>query len=96
MGPRWGEGDEDQKLANAVRNALTLADGKQLRSIAFPAISTGIFGFPKERAAKIILFTTITYLKENSTSLRRVIFCLYDPTTLAIFKDAFTELTKTT
>ena len=96
VGPRWGEGDEDQKLAKAVRSALTLADGKQLRSIAFPAISTGIFGFPKERAAMIILSTTITYLKENSTSLRRVIFCLYDPTTLTIFKDAFTELTKST
>ncbi|MFX0078289.1 MAG: macro domain-containing protein [Candidatus Hermodarchaeota archaeon] len=96
VGPRWGEGGEDQKLANAVRSALTLADGKQLRSIAFPAISTGIFGFPKERAAEIILSTTITYVKETSTSLRRIIFCLYDPTTLTIFKDAITELTKTT
>lgn len=94
VGPRWGEGNEDQKLANAVHSALILADSKQLRSIAFPAISTGIFGFPKEQAAKIILSTTITYLNETKTSLRRIIFCLYDPTTLIIFEDAFTELTK--
>ncbi|MFX1563318.1 MAG: macro domain-containing protein [Promethearchaeota archaeon] len=93
VGPRWGEGDEDQKLANAVQHSLKLAESRRLRSIAFPAISTGIFGFPKERAAKIILETTIRYLKEKETSLRRIIFCLYDPASFTIFKDTLTHLT---
>lgn len=91
VGPRWGEGDEEEKLASAVRNALKLASAKKLRSIAFPAISTGIFGFPKESAAKIIISTALDYLKEQQTTLRRVIFCLYDPTTLGLFKDALIE-----
>ncbi|MFW9985370.1 MAG: macro domain-containing protein [Candidatus Odinarchaeota archaeon] len=93
VGPRWGEGEEDQKLASAVRSSLKLADAKGLRSIAFPAISTGIFGFPKERAAKVILSATIEYLNQSRTSLRRIVFCLYDPVTFKIFQDAFNEIT---
>ncbi|MFX1561861.1 MAG: macro domain-containing protein [Promethearchaeota archaeon] len=93
VGPRWGEGNEDQKLASAVRHALKLADGRRLRSIAFPAISTGIFGFPKEQAAKIILETTIQFLKANETSLRRIVFCLFDPTTFEIFRETLSHLT---
>jgi O-acetyl-ADP-ribose deacetylase (regulator of RNase III) len=54
-GPVWGEGSEDAKLASAVNGSLRLADQLGLASIAFPAISTGIFGFPKERAAGVIL-----------------------------------------
>lgn len=92
VGPRWGEGDEDDKLGKAVRNALKLADGKRLRSIAFPAISTGIFGFPKERAAEIILSTTLDYLNTEKTNLRRVVFCLFDPTSLAIFQKVLDKL----
>lgn len=48
VGPVWGEGDEDRKLAEAVTGSLRAADQLELTSIAFPAISTGIFGFPKE------------------------------------------------
>lgn len=92
VGPRWGEGDEDEKLANAVRAALKITDNKGLRSIAVPAISTGIFGFPKERAAQIILTSAVDYLQKKDTTLRRVIFCLYDPTTLAIFQETLEEL----
>src|SRR5215467_4612242 len=55
VGPRFGEGDEDKKLANAVRAALALADRHGLRSIAMPAISTGVFGFPLDRAARVML-----------------------------------------
>ena len=89
VGPRMGEGDEDNKLRNATLNSLKLADQHKLESIAFPAISTGIFGFPKDRCAKIMLATTIEYLEQNKgkTSLKRVIFCLYDDETYNIFKE---------
>jgi len=92
VGPRYGEGDEDRKLASAVRSSLELADKRGLRSIAFPAISTGVFGFPKERAAKVMLSTTLDYIRRGETRLRRIIFCLYDPSTFEIFKQALTSL----
>lgn len=53
VGPVWGSGDEDRKLADAIRGSLARAEELGLRSIAFPAISTGIFGFPINRAARI-------------------------------------------
>jgi len=93
VGPRWGEGNEDEKLIKAVQNALKLAENKKLRSIAFPAISTGIFGFPKKRAAEIILSTTLSFIRDSNKTLRRIVFCLFDPTSFAIFEKAFTTLT---
>ena len=87
VGPRMGEGDEDQKLADATRNSLNLAHEKGLSSIAFPAISTGIFGFPKERCAKIMLTTVVETLKEGETSLREVVFCLWGEESLKIFEE---------
>src|SRR5512138_3029935 len=53
VGPRWGSGDEDAKLASAIRGSLVRAEELGLHSIAFPAIAMGIFGFPKQRAAQI-------------------------------------------
>lgn len=76
VGPQMGEGDEDAKLKNATLNSLKLADKHKLQSIAFPAISTGIFGFPIERCAEIMLRTTIDYLK-GETGLKKVVFCLF-------------------
>jgi O-acetyl-ADP-ribose deacetylase (regulator of RNase III) len=92
VGPRWGEGDEDEKLASAVHCALKLADQRRLRSIAVPAISTGIFNFPKDRAAQIILSSAINFVKNESKNLRRIIFCLFDPATFEIFQEALIEL----
>lgn len=85
VGPRMGEGNEDEKLTNATLNSLKLADENNLNSIAFPAISTGIFGFPMDRAAKIMLKTVIDYLK-GETNLKRVIFCLFGKNSLKIFE----------
>lgn len=76
VGPRMGEGDEDRKLRDATLNSLRLADEKGLKSIAFPAISTGIFGFPMDRCARIMLGTVKDYL-QGDTGLQRVIFCLF-------------------
>jgi O-acetyl-ADP-ribose deacetylase (regulator of RNase III) len=55
VGPRMGEGNEDHKLRRAVRSCLLLASEKGFRSISMPAISSGIFGFPKDRCAKILV-----------------------------------------
>ncbi len=85
VGPRMGEGDEDAKLKNATLNSLKLADKYQLKSLAFPAISSGIFGFPIERCANIMLSTTIDYLGQE-TGLERVVFCLYDNRAYTTFK----------
>lgn len=84
VGPRMGEGNEDEKLKNATLNTLKLADENNLKSISFPAISTGIFGFPIDRCAEIMLETTIDYLKER-TGLERVVFCLYGRDSYEVF-----------
>jgi O-acetyl-ADP-ribose deacetylase (regulator of RNase III) len=85
VGPRMGEGDEDRKLANAVRSALALADRRGLRSLAVPAISTGVFGFPVERAARILLTEIHRYL-QGGTKLDRVVVCLYDEGSFEVFR----------
>jgi len=92
VGPRMGEGGEDDKLRDATLNSLKLAAEHKLASIAFPAISTGVFGFPKDRCADIMLKTTIEYLKQHKTSLKKVIFCLYDDETYSIFQEALRKL----
>ena len=93
VGPRHGEEHEDAKLKDATLNSLILADKNHLKSIAFPAISTGIFGFPKDRCATIMLSTTIAYL-EGPTKLEKVIYCLYDQQTFEIFKRTLQSLTQ--
>jgi len=86
VGPRMGEGDEDNKLKNATLNSLKLADKHNLEAIAFPAISAGIFGFPIDRCAEIMLRTTIEYLK-GQTGLKRVVFCLFGRDSYAVFEN---------
>jgi O-acetyl-ADP-ribose deacetylase (regulator of RNase III) len=93
VGPRQGDEHADAKLKDATLNSLLLADKNRLKSIAFPAISTGIFGFPKDRCATIMLSTTIAYL-EGPTKLEKVVYCLYDKKTLQIFEDALFSLTQ--
>jgi O-acetyl-ADP-ribose deacetylase (regulator of RNase III) len=85
VGPRMGEGYEDQKLKNATLNSLKLMDENKLFSIAFPAISTGIFGYPIEKCAKIMISTTKEYLESN-TCIREVIFCLYSSSDFEVFE----------
>lgn len=94
VGPRMGEGDEDTKLRNATLNSLELADKYKVESIAFPAISTGIFGYPKDRCADIMLSTIVKYLSEKKTNLRKVILCLYDDETYRIFEAKLNEIMK--
>jgi O-acetyl-ADP-ribose deacetylase (regulator of RNase III) len=85
VGPRMGEGDEDKKLSSAVRAALALADRHAMKSIALPAISTGNFGVPVERAARVML-TEVHRFLQGGTKLERVVLCLYDDETFTAFK----------
>lgn len=94
VGPVNGEGNEDAKLKSATLSALKLADKHKLKSIAFPAISTGAFGFPKDRCANVMLNAVLEYAN-GTTGLEKVIFCLYDDETFRIFKDTLEQVTKT-
>ena len=84
VGPRMGEGNENQKLKNATLNSLKLADEKNIKSISFPAISTGIFGFPIQRCAEIMLQTAVNYLK-GRTGLETIAFCLFSRADYEVF-----------
>jgi len=84
VGPRMGEGAEDAKLRNAVTNSLKLMDDHRLKTIAFPAISTGIFGYPIERCAKIMISTAKKYLN-GETQIRQVVLCLYSESDYEVF-----------
>jgi O-acetyl-ADP-ribose deacetylase (regulator of RNase III) len=85
VGPRMGEGNEDEKLKNATLNSLKLMDKHELKTIAFPAISTGIFGYPIERCAKIMISTAKNYLS-GDTKIKEVIFCLYSSSDFDVFE----------
>ena len=79
VGPVWHcERDgEPRYLASAYHESLKLAAEKGLRSIAFPSISTGAYGYPIDKASRIALCTVISFLKEKTTSVREVYFVLY-------------------
>lgn len=95
VGPRMGEGDEDNKLKNAVISSLVLASRKGLGSISLPAISSGIFGFPKNRCARILIGEATLFLKKNRQSSLQVIeFCIFDDHTLSFFRKEFENLGK--
>lgn len=83
-GPRMGEGNEDRKLQEATLNTFRVAEQHHLSSLAFCAISTGIFGYPMKRCAAMMLSVAIAYLK-GKTTLREVRFCLYDEAALSVF-----------
>lgn len=88
VGPRMGEGDEDNKLKSAILSVLRLATERGFRSISVPAISAGIFGFPKKRCAEILVGETARFLKEKpDTSLEIVEFCILDDEAYGAFKE---------
>lgn len=91
VGPRMGEGNEDEKLKNATLNALRVAEENKLKSIAFPALSTGIFGFPIDRCAQIMLQVAIDHLR-GTTSLGRIVFCLFGSSGFTVFAQELERL----
>ena len=92
VGPVWRGGNhrEDELLASCYRNSLALAEHHGVRTIAFPAVSTGIYGFPFERAARITLAEAQRFLDANHT-LERVIFVFLDPGRAQAFQDLLAE-----
>ena len=93
VGPVWsgGAANEDALLASCYRQALELARERGLRSIAFPSISTGIYGFPADRAAQIAVAPVTGELARNPASLERVIFCCFDTRAADLHQAALAE-----
>ena len=87
VGPVWrgGQDNEEKLLADAYRQALWIADNTKVKSIAFPNISTGIYGFPKELAARIAISTASAFLK-TTKHIERLIFCLFDNENRQIYR----------
>jgi O-acetyl-ADP-ribose deacetylase (regulator of RNase III) len=94
VGPVWGGGDnnEDALLASCYRTSLVLAAEASLRSIAFPAISTGIYGYPPERAARIAVATVAAEVSAAPGTLERIVFCCFSPTAADYHRHAFEAL----
>jgi O-acetyl-ADP-ribose deacetylase (regulator of RNase III) len=89
VGPRYkdGKSGEAEKLASAVKSALDIADKKKLKSIAIPAISSGIFGYPVEESAEVIVKSVADFLKDREKgTLEKIVICLFDDKTLKIFE----------
>ena len=87
VGPVWSGGDhgEAELLASCYRRSLELAAQKGARSVAFPGISTGIFGYPVERAAPLAVKTVRSALPQHP-SIREVVFCCFSPDDAAIYR----------
>lgn len=85
VGPVWGDGDENRKLADAVTGSLRVADELKCSSVALPAISTGIFGFPKDRAAEIIFSAVQDYFENNHSDIKVIKLVLFDQPSVDIF-----------
>ena len=92
VGPVWHGGDrgEDGKLASCYRRSLEIAAEKGLNSIAFPAISTGVYGFPADRAARIAVATVRAFLAEHPVP-EKVIFCCFGQASVDAHRAAMTE-----
>jgi O-acetyl-ADP-ribose deacetylase len=96
VGPVWrgGSSREADVLASAYRESLKLAAENNLSRLAFPAISTGAYGYPVEEAAEIAIQTTINFLKSEQTSIKEVVFVLYDRWTYEVYRKMLNELVK--
>ncbi|NIM90067.1 MAG: O-acetyl-ADP-ribose deacetylase [Candidatus Aminicenantes bacterium] len=95
VGPVYGEGNEDEKLAKATLNSLRIAKEKRIKNIAFPAISTGIFMFPLKRCSEIMIKTAMEFLKDKENkNPKEIMFCLYGEEAYRVFQDTLAELSR--
>ena len=83
--------NEEEKLADCYRNSMTVAVQNNIRTIAFPSISTGIYRFPVERAAKIAVATVKAFLQENPDTIDEVLWVLFDEKTESIYEKEVKE-----
>ena len=94
VGPVWHGGDkgEEELLESAYRESLKVAADNNLASISFPSISTGAYGYPVAPAAMTALGTTVAFLREEATSLREVVFVLFDSRTYEVYTAVLREV----
>ena len=94
VGPVWhgGDADEEALLGSCYRSALDLAAANALSSLAYPAISTGIYRFPADLAARIAVGTVASEIAANPRGIERVVFCCYAPDSAEHHQTAFAEL----
>ncbi len=95
VGPVWSGGtrEEEEKLAGAYRTSLELADKHDCKSIAFPSISTGIYGYPADKAAETAMKTVTAYIKGVETKLKEIVFVLFDDKTFDHYRKALIRIT---
>jgi O-acetyl-ADP-ribose deacetylase len=94
VGPVWHGGgqDEERLLASCYRNSLLLAAKHKLTSIAFPAISTGVYAFPPDRAARIAAGTVVSEMSADPRGIEHVVFCCFSKGSAQLHADAFAEI----
>jgi O-acetyl-ADP-ribose deacetylase (regulator of RNase III) len=91
-GPVQGEGQEEAKLRSATLSSLKIANQNQLLDIAFPAISTGIFGFPMQKCSEIMLKAAMEFLETHDFP-EEIIFCLFGQEAYSVFEQTLEKLT---
>jgi len=93
VGPVWHGGNKGEAalLESAYRESLKLASEQRLASVAFPSISTGVYGYPVAEAAKVAIKTAVSFLSRQVTSVKEVVFVLFDPATYQAYSSALEE-----
>ena len=94
VGPVWHGGNqgEPELLTSAYQESLKLAAENKLGSISFPSISTGVYGYPVSQGAKVAIGSTTDFLQQRATSLKEVVFVLFDPRTFDAYSSALQEI----
>jgi O-acetyl-ADP-ribose deacetylase (regulator of RNase III) len=96
VGPVWrgGRGNEAELLASAYQESLKVAAAQGLKSVSFPSISTGAYGYPMDKAAEVALSTVLSFLKKKTTSVREVYFVLFGATAFEAYAATLRRLGK--
>jgi O-acetyl-ADP-ribose deacetylase (regulator of RNase III) len=94
VGPIWHGGSKGEAalLESAYRESLKLAAEQKLASLSFPSISTGAYGYPVAEAARVAIRTAVSFLTEQTTSVKEVVFVLFDPVTYQAYSSALEEI----
>jgi len=94
VGPIWHSGNKGEAalLESAYRESLKLASGQKLTSISFPSISTGVYGYPAAEAAGVAVKAAVSYLSGQVTSVKKVVFVLFDPATYQAYSSALDKI----
>ena len=95
VGPIWHSGNKGEAalLESAYRESLKLAAEQKITSVSFPSISTGVYGYPVAEAARVAIKTVVSFLAAQGTSVKDVVFILFDPATYQAYSSALEELT---